>query len=342
MSQRNHRFLLIALTWIGISVLPQIAVANGEVNVYSYRQPFLIKPLFDLFTEQTGIKVNVVFAKKGLHERLKREGRNSPADLLLTADFGRLQDAVNDDLLQPVQSAPLSSNIPTQYHAPDGLWYGLTQRARIIVVSKERVQEGELKNYEGLTDPKWQGRICTRSGKHPYMRALIAAMLTHHGEDYTKQWLTGIKQNLARKPQGNDRAQVKAIKEGLCDVALINSYYMGAMSNNPEQVAWAEAVAIVFPNQDNRGTHMNISGVALTKSSKNKENAIRMMEFLSDEQAQQMYAEQNYEYPIRANTIWSSLLNSWGHFKMDSLPLADIAAQRKAAVRLVDEIGYDR
>jgi iron(III) transport system substrate-binding protein len=326
-----------------VAILAGVSSAHAReaVNVYSYRQPFLIKPLFDAFTEQTGIKVNVVFAKEGLIERLKREGINSPADVLLTVDIGRLSDAEEADVVQPANSPILRENIPAQYRHPDDLWFGLTSRARIIVAAKDRVSPNAIKTYEELADPKWRGRICTRSGKHVYNIALIASMLAHHGEDKTEEWLKGVKANLARKPQGNDRAQVKAIKEGVCDLALINSYYIGNMLDDEEQAEWARAVNIIFPNQENRGTHVNISGIALTKSAPNKDNAIQLMEFLSDDLAQQMYAEQNYEYPVKQGVSWPALLNSWGSFKADQLPLTEIAERRKEAIKLVDKVGFD-
>lgn len=313
----------------------------SQVNIYSYRQPFLIEPLFEAFTNDTGTQVNVVFAKEGLIERLSREGRNSPADLLLTTDIGVLLDAVEAGIAASVTTPALESNVPAQYRHPDGLWYGLTLRARIIVTSKERVEPGAIASYEDLADPQWQGRICTRSGKHVYNVALIASMIDQHGEDQAEQWLRGVKENLARRPQGNDRAQVKAIKEGVCDVAVINSYYMGAMLSDPEQRQWADAVSIVFPNQDGRGTHVNISGVLLTESAPNRDNAVQLMEFLSDDQAQQIYAEANHEYPVKAGVPKSELLQSWGDFKADSLPLAEIAGLREAAIQMVDRVGYD-
>ncbi len=315
--------------------------AMEEVNVYSYRQPFLITPMFDAFTRDTGIQVNVVFAKKGLLERLRREGRNSPADLIFTVDIGRLNDLVDADLVQSINTGKLETNIPAVYRHPDGLWYGLTTRARVIVTAKERVVDGEISRYEDLTDPKWKGRICSRSGKHVYNIALIASMIAHHGHDSAKEWLQGVHRNLARKPQGNDRGQVKAIKEGVCDIAVINSYYMGNMLADEEQSQWARAVNLVFPNQQDRGTHVNISGMAMTRSAPNRDNAVRLMEFLSEDLAQQMYAEQNYEYPVKPEVPWPGLLQSWGTFKVDPLPLAELADLRGEAIRMVDEVGYD-
>ncbi|MFK7855962.1 MAG: extracellular solute-binding protein, partial [Granulosicoccus sp.] len=214
-------------------------------------------------------------------------------------------------------------------------------RARIIVQSKERMQPGDLHSYADLANPNWEGKICTRSGKHVYMLGLIAAQIANHGEEAARTWLQGVKQNLARKPQGNDRAQVKAISQGECDIAVINSYYMGKMQTDEEQFAWASAVDVVFPDQDSSGTHMNISGVALTKSSPNKENAVKLMEFLSSELAQKMYAEQNHEYPVNANVEPSGLVQSWGSFSHDTLPLSQVVLARTAASKMVDVVDYD-
>ena len=317
------------------------AYADEEVNVYSYRQPFLIKPLFAAFTRETGIDVNVVFAKKGLVERVKNEGRNSPVDLIFTVDIGRLSDAKEAGVTQATDSSILDSNIPAQYRDPERHWFGLTLRARALVVSKERVPAGAIKAYEDLADPQWAGKVCSRSGKHVYNVALTAAMISHHGEQKAEQWLTGFRNNLARKPQGNDRAQVKAVKAGECDIAIINHYYMGKMLANEEQFEWADAVNLIFPNQEDRGTHVNISGMALTQYAPNKANAIKLMEFLSSDLAQQMYAEQNYEYPVKKDTTWSGLLKSFGEFKADTLSLDTIAEHRKAAIMLTDKVAFD-
>lgn len=337
MFNKRHISWLIAL----VSVVICSQSFAKEVNVYSYRQPFLIEPLFNKFTEQSGIKVNVVFAKKGLAERLVREGQNSPADLVFTVDIGRLSEVVQKDVVQSVSSDVLSQNIPAQYRDPEGKWFGLTTRTRSIYASKERVNLDDIQTYEDLADPKWKGKICTRSGKHPYNLALIASMISHHGEAETTEWLKGVKANLARKPQGNDRAQVKAIKEGVCDLSLGNNYYYGKMLNNEEQVAWANAVYLTFPNQGDRGTHVNISGMALTKSAPNKENAIKLMEFLTEEVAQTMYSTDNFEYPVNTSVAPSKLLQSWGSFKSDTLSLSDIAKNRKLAAQLVDKVGFD-
>jgi iron(III) transport system substrate-binding protein len=336
----KSKFVLVAGALVALLIGSSMAMA-AEVNVYSYRQPYLIDPLFDAFTKATGIKVNTVYAQSGLIERLKNEGANSPADLLLTADIGLLSDAYDAGVTQAVKSDVLDANIPAPYRATHGHWYGLTSRARVIAVSKERVVKGEISTYEQLADPKWKGRICTRSAKHPYMVALTASMIVHHGEAKAKAWLSGLKANLARKPQGNDRAQAKAIKEGQCDLALMNHYYMAQMMRDKEEVAWADAIYLVFPNQNGRGTHLNVSGIALTRSAPHKEDAIKLMEFLSGDLAQRIYAEDNSEYPIKPGVPWSELLASWGTFKADEVPLDKVAEKRAEAIKMADEVHYD-
>lgn len=317
-----------------------LPIQAEEVNIYSYRQPHLIEPMLKAFTEETGIATNVVFAKKGVAERLKREGQNSPADVILTVDIGRLLELVEGDLVQPVSSDTIDGNIPESFRDPDGLWFGLTLRARNIYASKDRNVRTDL-DYEDLAKPEFKGKVCTRSGKHPYNVALISSLVAHLGEAETEKWLEGVKANLARKPQGNDRGQVKAVSEGLCDVSIGNSYYYGKMWNEPEQRPWAEAVNIVFPNQDNRGTHVNVSGMVMAKYSPNKESAMTLMEFLTGDKAQQMYAEDNFEYPVKPGVEPSELVKSWGDFKMDEIPLAETAKHRATAVKLVDKVDFD-
>lgn len=312
-----------------------------DVNVYSYRQPELIAPLTDAFTAETGINVNVAYLEKGMVERLKAEGSRSPADVVLTVDISRLASVVNAGVTQPVSTETLLANVPSEYRDPDGNWFGLTTRARVIYASKDRVAEGEVTTYEDLADPKWEGRICTRSGTHAYNVALTAAMIHHHGEDGAKTWLEGVKSNLARKPQGNDRAQVKAIWAGECDIAVGNTYYMGKMLADPDQQAWANSVNIVFPTFEDAGTHVNISGVALTKSAPNKENGIKLMEFLTSPKAQEIYAEANFEYPIGPGTEAISLVQGWGSFTADDVNLMTLAGQRPAALRLTEEVDFD-
>lgn len=341
MMKSAMKWLAFGLVGAFLTVGAHAAEPAGEVNVYSYRQPNLVKPLFDAFTAETGIQVNMVFAKKGMVERLKAEGATSPADVIFTVDIGRLKGAVDAGVTQAVSSDILDANIPAQYHGDGGAWFGLTTRARVMFVSKERVAEGALTSYAQLADPEWKGRICTRSGAHPYNVALVASLIAHWGADKTEDWLKGVKANLARKPQGNDRGQVKAIKEGLCDVSLGNTYYMGKMLEKEDQRPWAEAVRVVFPDQEGVGTHVNISGMAMTKHAPNRDNAQRLMEFLSSEAAQAMYAEQNYEYPVKDGVAWSATVESWGRFKADDLPLEEVAKNRPAALLLVNKVGFD-
>ena len=337
----------VAAAFLGVATLYLVTAAPasaGEVNLYSSRQPFLIEPLLDSFTKETGIKVNMVYLKKGMQERLKAEGLNSPADAILTADIGRLHNHANAGLLQPVTSNVLDANIPVQYRHPDGLWYGLTVRARVIFVHKERVKPGEVTSYEDLADAKMKGRVCTRSGKHVYNVSLLASIIEAKGKEAAADWARGLKANLARRPQGNDRAQVKAVFEGECDAALGNTYYMGKMAANekePVQKKWAAAVRIIFPNQDSRGAHVNISGAGVTKSAKNKENAIRLIEFLSGDFAQKIYAERNFEYPVKAGVPLHPMVASWGEFKADKAFLAKVAEQRIMATRIMDQVAFN-
>jgi iron(III) transport system substrate-binding protein len=330
-----------ALAALALMVAPTAAASAAEVNVYSYRQAFLVKPLFDAFTKETGVKVNVVFAKKGLIKRLEAEGRNSPADLVFTVDIGRLASVVNAGLAQPVKSAALDAAVPANLRDAKGLWYGLTLRARLIYASKERVKKGEITSYEQLADPKWRGRICTRKGDHAYNIALLAAYIGHYGEAKAEEWLRGVKANLARKPQGNDRAQVKAIMEGACDIAIGNHYYMALMLQNEKQKPWAASANLVFPTLGGKGTHMNVSGVMMTKHAPNRANAQKLMEFLTSKKAQGIYANANNEYPIDPTVKASPLLESWGGFKRDTMALDVIAKNRSTALKIVNKVGYN-
>ena len=334
--------LPLATMIVGSSVVS--AADNGEVNLYSSRQPYLMKPLLKAFTGQTGIKVNMVYLKKGMLERLKSEGHNSKADLILVTDIGNLHNHDKAGLLQPVSSEVLSKNIPVQYRHPQGNWYGLTVRARVIYASKTRVKPGEITTYEDLAAPHMKGRVCIRSGKHVYNVSLLASMIVAKGSDAAKTWAKGLKANLARKPQGNDRAQVKAVFEGECDVAVGNTYYMGKMATNtkdPVQKEWAKSVNIIFPNQNDRGAHVNVSGAAITKSAKNKANAVKLVEFLSGNTAQKIYAESNFEYPVKAGVTLHPLVASWGTFKADKAYLSKIANQRTQATKLVDQVAFN-
>lgn len=326
---------------VGAAVLAAVPAFAEEVNVYSNRQPELLQPLLDAFTAETGIDVNMAYLKDGMIERLQAEGDRTPADLVFTVDISRLDAVVDAGLAQPVKTDYLLQHVPELYHDADGLWWGLTTRARIVYASKDRVPEGEVVTYEGLADPKWKGRICTRSGTHEYMLALSAAMIAHHGEEYTKTWLEGLKANLATKPEGNDRAQVKAIWAGKCDISLGNTYYMGQMLADPEQVEWANSVRMDFPVFEGGGTHVNISGVTMTKSAPNHDNAVKLIEFLASPKGQEIYAEANNEYPISPESKPSELVASWGTFTADNIDLRELANLRDDALRITQEVDFD-
>jgi len=330
---------------LSILTLPLAALAApalaDEVNVYSHRQPELVQPLFDAFTKETGITVNVAFVDKGMVEKLQSEGDRSPADVVMTVDIARLKQVVDAGVTQPVVSETINAAIPAEFRDPDGQWFGLTSRARIVYASKERVKDGEVTTYEDLADPKWKGRICTRPGTHDYNLGLMAAMIAHHDEAYAKQWAEGVKANLARKPEGGDRDQVKAIWAGQCDISLGNTYYMGEMVKDPEQKEWADSVRIVFPVFENGGTHMNVSGMAMTKSAPNHDAALKLMEFLVSDEAQKIYAETNHEFPLKAGVERSELVKSWGDFTPDSVNLSDLASLRPAALKLMEEVNFD-
>ena len=331
----NRALLTLALC---TTALPALA---EEVNIYSHRQPELIQPLIDAFTAETGITVNVAFIDKGMVERLQAEGDRSPADLVLTVDIARLTQVVEAGVTQPVQSEVLEANIPAAFRDAAEHWFGLTTRARIVYASKERVADGEVTTYEDLADPKWKGRICTRSGTNDYNIALMSAVIAHKGPEAAKAWAEGLKANLARKPEGGDRDQVKAIWAGECDISLGNTYYMGQMVNDPEQKAWADSVRIVFPTFEGGGTHMNVSGVALTKAAPNKEAALKLMEWLTSDEAQKIYAETNHEFPVKPGVATSDLVAGWGSFTPDALPLTEVAANRATALRIMEEINFD-
>lgn len=333
----NLRATLLASAAALIAV-PALA---AEVNVYTTRQAFLIEPVMEAFTKATGIEVNLAFIDKGLVERLKSEGTRSPADLVMTVDIANLQQIVDADVLQPVDSAVLKTAVPEELRSPADLWYALTTRARVVYAHKDRVADGEVTTYEDLASEKWRGRICTRPGVHDYNLALLAAVIGHHGEAAAKEWAAGLKANLARKPEGNDRGQVKAIWAGECDISLTNTYYMGAMLADPEQKAWADAVRIVFPTFADGGTHLNVSGIAMTKAAPNRDAAVQLMEFLVSPEAQAIYAEVNHEYPVLAGAARSDLVDSWGAFTPDTLNLTDLAKLRPTALRIMEEVGYD-
>jgi iron(III) transport system substrate-binding protein len=319
------------------------AALAEEINIYSYRQPQLIDPLLKAFTAKTGVKTNVIYAAAGLNERLAAEGANSPADVLLTVDVGRLAEAKDAGLTQPVESAVLAKAIPSHLRDPGNHWFGLTMRARVVYASKERVKQTTI-TYEELADPKWKGKICIRSGQHVYNTSLIATIIAHKGEAFAEQWLKAVKNNLAHKPAGGDREQARDIASGRCDLALGNTYYMGLMTlneKNPEQKQWAAAIRLIFPNADDRGTHVNISGVAMAKHAPNKAAALKLMEFLASGEAQRLYANANNEYPVSPGVAPADIVLSWGKLKADTLPLDNIAKYRKRASELVDKVNFD-
>jgi iron(III) transport system substrate-binding protein len=314
---------------------------GGDVNVYTYRETKLIQPLFDAFTKETGIKVNTISASSGLEQRIASEGQNSPADVLLTVDIGRLMDAVNAGVAQPIKSDMLDRVVPEQYRDGDGMWYGISMRARVVYASKARVPQSEI-TYEELADPKWKGKICIRSGQHMYNNALFAAYVAHHGEAKAEEWLKGLKANLAQKPSGGDREVARDIAAGKCDIGLGNTYYWALMNDKEtDKKAWAEATKVILPKFANGGTHVNLSGVVLVKHAPNKANAIKLIEWLAGESAQHMHADLNYEYPMRSGVGINPTIAGYGKLEPDPLPLGKIAEKKKAASTLVDKIGFD-
>ncbi|MTI85082.1 MAG: Fe(3+) ABC transporter substrate-binding protein [Firmicutes bacterium] len=316
---------------------------NGVVNLYSDRHYDTDEELFQLFTKETGVKVNVVKGKSDeLIERLDREGKDTNADLLITADAGRLHRAKVKELLQPVTSEALANSIPANLRDPDKQWFGLTVRARVMVYDKDRIKPAELSTYEDLTSPKWQGKILVRSSNNIYNQSLLASFIAVNGEEQAKEWAAGMVDNMAREPKGNDRDQAKAVVAGEGDIAIMNTYYIGKMLNSsePEEVKVAKKLGVFFPNQNTTGTHINVSGVGLTKHSKNKENAIKLMEFLAGETAQKQFVEANYEYPVNPNVEPSELLSSWGDFKTQDINLSLLGEYNRKAVEVFDQVGW--
>lgn len=313
------------------------------VNVYSSRKEALIKPVLDRFTAATGVQVNLVTGKAdALIERLKSEGASSPADLLVTVDAGRLYRAQTAGLTQAVNSEALNSSIPAAYREPGGHWFGLSLRARTIMYAKDRVSADQLSTYEALADDQWQGKICIRSSGNIYNQSLLASMIADNDEASVEAWAKGLVANFARPPVGGDRDQIKGVAAGMCDIAVANTYYLFGMltSDDPAQKEAAEQLAVFWPNQAGRGTHVNISGIALTQSSKNKEHAIALMEFLVSESSQQWYADANGEYPVRDQVPANSLLAQWGDFKKDDLNLSRLGELNEAAVKVMDRAGW--
>ena len=317
--------------------------AAPEVNLYSARKEALIKPLLDQFTEKTGITVNLVTGKAdALLTRLKSEGRNTPADVFLTTDAGRLHRAEEAKVLQPIQSETLNKDIPASYRDPEGYWFGLSLRARPIMYVKGKVDPKTLSTYEALSAPELKGKICIRSSNNIYNQSLVASMIAVDGEAKTETWAKGLVGNMARPPKGGDRDQIKAAAAGQCDIAVTNTYYFGKMlaGGDASQKAAAEKLAIFWPNQEGRGTHVNISGAGVTTHAKHKDNAIKLIEFLASEDAQAWYAQVNYEYPVREGVEPSKVLAEWGNFKADNLNLSQLGDLNSKAVMLMDRAGW--
>ena len=342
MRQSPRAFARALLSSLALTSVTAVAAhADGSVNIYSYREPKLIEPLLQAFTAKTGIATNVVFANSGLIERMAAEGKNSPADVLLTNEFGLLIQAVAAGVTAPANSDIIAKQVPAELRDPAGHWIGLTRRARIIYASKDRVQQNAI-TYEELADPKWRGKICSRSGQHTYNVALVASMIANLGEEKAETWLAGFKANLARKPAGGDREQVRDVAAGLCDLAVGNTYYMVAMLKSPEQKPWTDAVKMLFPNADGRGTHVNISGMSRAANAPNGGNAQKLMEFLVSNDAQKLYAEADGEYPVVPGVAASATVEAWGPLKPDPLPLIKIGELRKKASELIDRVRFDQ
>lgn len=315
--------------------------AMADVNIYTTRQPELIEPVMEAFTAETGIHVNLAYVDGSIAEKLRAEGTRSPADLVMTVDIANLAQVIDTGIVAELHNDVLEAAIPAELRDPDGRWFALTTRARVIYASIDRVADGEITTYEDLTDPKWAGRICSRSGMHNYNLALLSAVIAHHGEEAATAWAAGLKENLARRPQGNDRAQVKAIWAGECDISIGNTYYMGKMLEDDEQIAWAQSVRLVFPSFEEGGSHVNISGVSLLDGAPNRDEAVQLLEFLVSPEAQAIYAEENFEYPVIEGAALSDVVASWGEITPDTVSLADVAAHRAAAVRIMEEVDFD-
>ncbi|XKG58208.1 Fe(3+) ABC transporter substrate-binding protein [Caenispirillum salinarum] len=315
----------------------------AEVNLYSARKEELIRPMLDIFTKETGIEVNVLTAKADqLVERIKAEGENSPADVLLTVDAGNLVRAKEAGILDTVESDDLTDHIPAHLRDEENQWFGLSQRARVVFYAKDRVDPAELSTYEALADEKWNDRICIRSSGNIYNQSLMASLISHHGQEKAAEWAEGMVENMARKPQGGDRDQIKAVAAGECDIAVSNTYYVVGMmqSTDENELKAAEAVNVFFPNQDTTGAHVNISGGGVVKGAPNRDEAVTLLEWLASETAQEMYAEVNGEYPVRPGVEWSEFLQSWGTFKADALPMSTLGELNAEAVKTFDQAGW--
>ena len=328
---------------MAMAALAAPAAASGQVNIYSYREEALLRPLLDTFAAQTGIRASLVTVKEdALLERLKNEGANSPADVLMTVDAARLIAAKEAGLFQKADSPSLTALVPPQYRDPEGHWFAVSMRARPILYAKERVRAADLSTYEALADARWKGKVCIRSSSSAYNQSLIASLIAHHGIDRTKTWAKGLVANFARTPKGGDRDQILAVAAGECDIAIANTYYLAGMLKSPDaaQRDAAKTVGVFWPNQGDRGAHVNVSGVGVAAHAKNRDNAIKLIEFLATDQAQRIFAEKIEEYGIRPTIEPSATLAAWGAFKADTLPLASLARHNAEAVKLADRVGW--
>lgn len=331
---------LLSVVLLGVLALTATA---AEVNVYSARHYGSDQQIWDAFKKATGVTVNVVEAEYDqLTQRLKSEGARSPADVLITVDAGRLAQAVNDGLLQPFKSTSLEKIVPAHLRHPDGYWYGAAMRARVLVYHKDRVKPGDIATYESLADPKLKGKLLVRSGTNIYNLGLVGSMIAAHGGDKTRAWAKGIVANLARPPQGGDTDQIKAVAAGVGDVAVSNSYYFArlAASSKPEDRAVVEKLGVVFPNQGDRGTHVNVSGAAVAKNAPNKANAIKLIEFLLSPEAQSLFANGSMEFPANPAVAAHPVLAAFGSFKQDQINAAAFAKNSVEAARIMDEVGW--
>ena len=332
----------LALTLALITSIPSYA-DTGEVNLYSARKEALIKPLLDSFTEETGIQVNVISSKAdALLKRIQSEGINSPADVLLTTDAGRLHRAKKAGIFDAIDSPLLQSNIPAHYRDSESSWFGLSVRLRPIMLT-ERADRSIIKNYEDLSNPALKKQICVRSSNNIYNQSLTSSMINANGIEATESWAKGLVANFARKPQGGDRDQIRAAAIGQCSVIIANTYYLAQMlaeqENSKDRIA-AEKISVLWPNQDGRGAHANISGAGVIKSAPNKSNAIKLIEFLSSDKAQEIYANVNYEYPVKDGIEINPILAGWGSFKTDTLQLEKLGELNPDSIKLMDRSGW--
>lgn len=327
-----------------LGATPATAAEDDKlVHLYSARKEALIKPVLDKFTEQTGIEVKLITSKAdALLKRLQTEGRNSPADVLLTTDAGRLHRAREAGVLQPIESDVLEKAVPENYRDVDGYWYGLSLRARPIVYARDRVKPEQLSTYEALAEPAMKGRVCIRSSNNIYNQSLVASMISTRGEAATEAWAKDFVKNFARPPRGGDRDQIKAVAAGQCDVAVVNTYYLGVMlsGGDADERAAGEKVAVFWPNQNDRGAHVNVSGAGVTAHAKHRENAIKLIEFLASPEVQSWYARVNHEYPVVDGVESSELLKDWGEFKADNINLTELGRLNADALRLMDRAGW--